>query len=78
MCSNTNHFRECGKHKTRNRIKLRAMTADEFCLAHSCHSCPEFLPETAERLQSECALYSDWDTPYRNSNDRYILVQADD
>lgn len=69
----------------KKRIKLRAMTDNEFCLAHSCNNCPELLPENAERLQKECALYNylkeagiNWDTPYRNSNDRYILVRADD
>lgn len=81
MRSSTNHFCECGKRKTRNRIKLRAMTAEEFCLSHHCKDCPENMP-----FNSWCSLdiictiskKKPFEIPYQDKNGRYILVRADD
>nr|DAD75467.1 MAG TPA: hypothetical protein [Siphoviridae sp. ctuvC1] len=28
----------------KKRVKLRAMTAEEFCLSHHCKDCPENMP----------------------------------
>lgn len=82
MCSNTNHFCECGKHKTKNRIKLRAMTAEEFCLSRHCKDCPYYnishnslclLDKLCEILEKK-----PFEIPYKDKNGRYILVRADD
>lgn len=81
MCSNTSHFCEFGKHKTRNRIKLRAMTAEEFCLSHRCKDCSYNIP-----LNSGCSLSilcpilkkKPFEIPYKDKNGRYVLVRADD
>ncbi len=69
----------------KKRIKLRAMTAGEFCRTQKCETCPELMLKNNEKHQSKCALYIDlreaersWDVPYQNSKDRYILVRADD
>lgn len=68
----------------KKRVKLRAMTAGEFCRARKCETCPELLLEENVKHQSKCALYIDlieakgsWDMPYQDSRDRYILVRAD-
>lgn len=69
----------------KKRIKLRAMTDNEFCRTQKCETCPEFFQILGSKVGSRCALYIKWrltgqnrDCPYRDENGRYILVRADD
>ena len=81
MRSDTNRFRKCGKHKTQNRIKLRAMTAEDFCLLHHCKDCPENMSfNSGCSLDITCTILKKkpFEIPYRDKNGRYILVRADD
>lgn len=69
----------------KKRIKLRAMTDNEFCRTQKCTTCPEFLHAEDNRFDGRCALFIEWqltgqnrERPYRDRNGRYILVRADD
>lgn len=65
----------------KKRIKLRAMTAEEFCLSHHCKDCPENMP-----FKFGCSLdvlsialnKKPFEIPYKDKNGRYILVRAND
>lgn len=63
------------------RIKLRAMTAEEFCLSHHCKDCPENMPFNcgcALDIVSAILNKKIFEIPYKDKNGRYILVRADD
>lgn len=65
----------------KKRIKLRAMTAEEFCLSHHCKDCPENIPfDSGRSLGITCAILKRqlFEIPYKDENGRYILVRADD
>lgn len=65
----------------KKRIKMRAMTMEEFCLSHHCKDCPENMP-----FNIGCSLdiivpilkKKPFEIPYQDENGRYILVRADD
>lgn len=70
----------------KKHVKLRAMTNHKFCETQQCETCPEFLRIPSNLFGSQCALniitmfaktYKG-DQPYRNSDGKYLLVQADD
>lgn len=69
----------------KKRIKLRAMTDDEFCRSQKCKTCPEFLHAKDNVFESRCDLFIEWcltgqngKRPYRDKKGKYVLVQADD
>lgn len=65
----------------KKRIKLRAMTAEEFCLLHHCEDCPENMPfNIGCSLGITCSISKKqlFEIPYQDTNGRYILVRADD
>lgn len=65
----------------KKRVKLRAMTAQEFCLSHNCKDCPENIPFNSECLLGiTCAISKKqpFEIPYQDKNGRYILVRDDD
>lgn len=65
----------------KKRIKLRAMTLEEFCLSHHCKDCPKNMPfNIGCSLGITCAILKKkpFEIPYRNGKGRYILVRADD
>lgn len=69
----------------KKRIKMRAMTDNEFCRTQKCKTCPEFLHAKDNRFDSRCALFIEWrltgqngERPYRDRNGKCVLVKADD
>lgn len=65
----------------KKRVKLRAMTAEEFCLLHRCEDCPENMPfNIGCSLDIICTILKkkQFEIPYINEKGRYILVRADD
>ena len=65
----------------KKRIKLRAMTLEEFCLQHHCIDCPKNMPfNMGCSLDITCAILKKkpFEIPYINENGRCILVRADD
>lgn len=65
----------------KKRIKLRAMTDEEFCLSHHCKDCPYNIPPNSLCLLDilcEILEKKPFEIPYQDKNGRYILVRADD